>query len=118
MSIELLESIKRQAEGLTPQEKSRLGTYLLEQARGQTAAQPTAVDDAAAKIRRQQHMAWLRANGEEFGGQYVALDGEQLVCTGKTFREASEAARAVGKPDVFVTYLPKPDEVIDAGGWL
>ena len=66
----------------------------------------------------QQHMEWLKANGEAFGGQYVALDGNQLVCTGRTFGEASEAARAAGRPDAFVTYLPKPDEIIETGGWL
>lgn len=118
MSVELLESIKRQAEALTPQEKSYLGTYLLELAEQETAQQATPVDEGDAERKRHQHMAWLKANSEEYGGQYVALDGDQLVSTGRTFGEASEAARAAGKPKAFVTYLPKPDEVIETGGWL
>lgn len=73
---------------------------------------------ASLEIRRQQQMEWLKANAEEYGGQYVALVGEQLVSVGKTFRAASEAARAAGRRDAFVTYLPKPDEVLEMGGWV
>src|ERR1700742_3646436 len=118
MSVELLESIKRQAEALTPAEKSHLGTYRLKRAKDETIPPAMPINKKAAEHERKQHMEWLKANGEAFGGQYVALDGNQLVCTGRTFGEASEAARAAGRPDAFVTYLPKPDEIIETGGWL
>ncbi len=68
--------------------------------------------------RRQEQMTWLKANAESYGGQYVALVGQQLISTGATFRATHEAAKAVGCPDAFVTYLPKPDEVLEMGGWL
>ncbi|MCG3159449.1 MAG: hypothetical protein JMDDDDMK_00438 [Acidobacteria bacterium] len=71
----------------------------------------------ASETRRQEQMAWLRANAEQHGGQYVALVGAQLIGTGKTFRAANEAARSAGCREAFVTYLPKPDEVIEMGGW-
>jgi hypothetical protein len=116
MSVELFETIKRQTEGLTRQEKSRLGTYLLEQA-SSGAPKLTPGEPRVAEHVRRQHMEWLKANGEEFGGQYVALEGDRLVCTGATFREAMQAASARGRPDAFVTYLPKPDELIESGGW-
>lgn len=73
---------------------------------------PTPTDETRAR-----RAAWLKANREQYGGQYVALDGEELVASGRTLREAREAARATGKPDAFVTYLPKPDEVTEMGGW-
>jgi hypothetical protein len=76
-----------------------------------------ALTDAAQEVRRQQQMEWLKANAEEYGGQYVALVSGELISTGKTFRAANEAAIAVGRPNVFVTYLPKPDEVLEVGGW-
>src|SRR5215471_6262730 len=117
MSVELLESIKRQAEGLTREEKSRLGEYLLERAGQDISRQEAPIDEDAAKLKRKQHMEWLKANEEQFGGQYVALDGDRLVCTGRTFREAREKARAAGTPNAFVTYLPKRDEMLEAGGW-
>ncbi|MBS1810702.1 MAG: hypothetical protein JST84_21235 [Acidobacteria bacterium] len=70
------------------------------------------------ETRRQEQMAWMKANAELHGGQYVALVGAQLISTGKTFREANEVARAAGCREAVVTYLPKPDEVIEMGGWL
>lgn len=73
---------------------------------------------ATMEIRRQQQMEWLKANAEEYGGQYVALAGEHLISVGKTFRAANETARAAGRQDAFVTYLPKPDEVLEMGGWV
>ena len=73
---------------------------------------------ASLQIRRQEQMEWLKANAETYGGQYVALVGGQLICTGETFREANEAVRAAGQQNVFITYLPKPDEVLEMGGWL
>lgn len=72
---------------------------------------------ATLEMRRPQQMEWLKAHAEEYGGLYVALGGEQLVGVGKTFRAANEAARAAGRRDAFVTYLPKPDEVLEMGGW-
>lgn len=73
---------------------------------------------AMMEIRRQHQMAWLKANAEEYGGQYVALVGEQLISVGETFRAANEAARAAGRRDAFVTYLPKPEEMLEMGGWV
>ena len=64
------------------------------------------------------NMEWMKANGQEFGGQYIALEDGQLVATGRTLREAREATRAAGKPSAFITYLPKPDETLETGGWL
>lgn len=74
--------------------------------------------EATPELRRQQQMEWLKANAEAYGGQYVALVGAQLVSVGRTFRAANEAARAAGRRDAFVTYLPKPDEVLETGGWV
>lgn len=65
---------------------------------------------------RQEQMTWLKANAESYGGQYVALVGQQLISTGPTFRAAHEAACATGCREAFVTYLPKPDEVLEMGG--
>jgi hypothetical protein len=66
---------------------------------------------------RQRRMEWLKSNRDEHGGQYVALDGDQLLAVGPNFRIAKEKALAAGKPNAFVTYLPKPDEIGEMGGW-
>lgn len=97
-----------------------LVTLLAESAAAENGTVPAATPPATEtqEPRRQEQMAWLKANAEQYGGQYVALVGAQLISTGKTFREANEAARAAGCREAFVTYLPKPDEVIEMGGWL
>ena len=66
---------------------------------------------------RQLRMEWLKSHREEHGGQYVALDGDQLLAVGSNYRIAREKALAAGKPNAFVTYLSKPDEIAEMGGW-
>jgi len=66
---------------------------------------------------RQLRMEWLKSHREEYGGQYVALDGDQLLAVGPNYRIAREKALTAGKPNAFVTYLSKPDEIADMGGW-
>ncbi|MGI9069238.1 MAG: hypothetical protein ACR2HX_22905 [Pyrinomonadaceae bacterium] len=66
---------------------------------------------------RQRRLGWLKSHREEYGGQYVALDGDQLLAVGPNYRIAREKALAAGKPTAFVTYLSKPDEIAEMGGW-
>lgn len=66
---------------------------------------------------RQRRMEWLKSHREEYGGQYVALDGDQLLAVGPNYRIAREKALAAGKSNAFVTYLSKPDEIAEMGGW-
>lgn len=76
-------------------------------------ASHTAVDDEV----RRQRLEWLKSHREEYGGQYVALDGDQLLAVGPNYRVAKEKALAAGKPNAFVTYLSKADEIAEMGGW-
>jgi hypothetical protein len=78
----------------------------------------SAVTDLAREDRRRQQMEWMKANAATHGGQYVALVGAELISTGQTFREANESAHAAGRRNAFITYLPRPDEVLEMGGWL
>jgi hypothetical protein len=66
---------------------------------------------------RQRRMDWLKSHREEYGGQYVALDGDQLLAVGPNYRIAREKALAAGNSNAFVTYLAKPDEIAEMGGW-
>ena len=67
---------------------------------------------------RKRRMEWLKSHREEYGGQYIALDGDQLLAVGPSYRIAREKALAAGKPNAFVTYLSKPDEILGMGGWV
>ena|SRR5258708_513763 len=66
---------------------------------------------------RQRRMEWLKSHREEYGGQYVALDDDQFLAVGPNYRVAREKALAAGKPNAFVTYLSKADEIAEMGGW-
>lgn len=115
MSVELLQTIKQQVATLSLPEKEHLASFLAEQLRHDAQNGHPVV--AEPEELRQRRMAWLKAHQAEYGGQYVALAGDQLIGTGRTLREAVEAARAAGYPQAFATYLSKPDELAEWGGW-
>ncbi len=110
MPIETLNSLKDRADALSPTEKKALAAYLLEKAGLEQNGKNAATDDAV----RQRRQAWIRANRGRYGGLYVALDGDRLIATGRSFAEAFDAA---GTPDVFVDFVPPVDYVGDTGGW-
>jgi hypothetical protein len=82
MSNEQISHLKEQLAALTPQQKLELAQFLTEQA-WLDAATPAPEDGAAehsvTTSKRAQHMAWLKANREQYAGQYVALDGVRLA---------------------------------------
>ena len=115
MSVEVLDSIKKQVTILTPQERSILVKYILEQTaedQNQNGKSQTATDEI-----RQRRMAWLRANQAKYGGQFVVLDGDKLLGTSKSFVEGRKIAVEAGVPNAFVNYLSKPDEEGYFGGF-
>ena len=72
-------------------------------------------DDAAEQRRRRQ--AWLSQHRTQYGGLYVAMDGDRLLGTGKSYPEAYAVARRAGVADAFVDFLPPPDYVGYASDW-
>lgn len=114
-----LEQIIDEARSLSPAEKRKLRQALdleLEQMNVQDRAQPTHTENGDDET-RERRLEWLKSHREEYGGQYVALDGDRLVAVGPNYRVAREKARAAGKTNAFVTYLSKPDEMAEMGGW-
>lgn len=115
-----IEEILRQARKLTPEERRELAEALLEESESSVAGADER-DDRRGRVMggeiRQQRLEWLKTHRNEYGGQHIALDGIELVAAGWSYREAKEKALSAGKSDVFITYLPKPDEVAEWGGW-
>ncbi|HEX7313087.1 MAG TPA: hypothetical protein VF297_04165 [Pyrinomonadaceae bacterium] len=115
-----LDEVLREARKLAPDERRELAERLLEESPrsatdgGKTHGQK---DDGLSADVRRQRLEWLKSHRAEYGGQHVALDGAALVAVGQSYREAKEKALSAGKPGAFVTYLPKPDEVAEWGGW-
>jgi hypothetical protein len=114
-----LEQIIDEALSLSLAEKRKLREALdleLEQAKSQDRNQ-TRHNHNGDNETRERRLDWLKSHREEYGGQYVALDRDQLLAVGTSYRIAREKAVAAGKPNAFVTYLSKPDEIAEMGGW-
>jgi hypothetical protein len=114
-----LEEVLREARKLAPDERRELAERLLEESPQTTGTgeRHGQTDASLAGDVRRQRLEWLKSHRAEYGGQHVALDGAALVAVGQSYREAREKALSAGKPGAFVTYLPKPDEVAEWGGW-
>jgi hypothetical protein len=95
MSVEIVDSIKKQSALLTKQEKEILANFFLEEYEK---------EDSSVETTRRKRAAWLEANREKYGGQYVALEGD------------AEAKRA-GVENAFIDFVPPTDYVGFAGGW-
>ena len=65
--------------------------------------------------KRRLQIEWLKANWNEYAGQYVALDGNELVGHGATIREATEQARANNVKNAFVVRVFAEDSIVSAG---
>ncbi len=113
MSVEVLDSIKKQTTVLTKQEKFVLANYLLEQAEERAEAKNGKnLDDDDAKRRQ---LEWMKNNREKYAGQYVALDGDRLVGHGATIREANEQAKQNGVESAFLVRVFSEETIISAG---
>ena len=115
-----LEQIIDEARSLSPAEKRKLRHVLdleLEQVKAEERAQPTHSENGDDETRGRR-LVWLKSHREEYGGQYVALDHDQLIAVGPSYPIARDKALAAGKPNAFVTYLPKLDEMGEMGGWV
>ena len=115
MSSYQLDELKQQVTDLTAAEMRQLASYLLGKAEeiDQTPLSQSSLQPAQ---KRELVMQWLTAHRSEYGGKYVALDGDRLLAVGTTYREAVEAARQSGVVNPFIDYVSPPDSV-GFGGW-
>lgn len=74
-------------------------------------------DTNSAEVERRKRHLWIEANREQYGGLYVALDGDRLLGTGKNYPEAFEAAKRANVNDAFVDFIPPTGYVGEVGGW-
>lgn len=109
MSVEILDSIKKQSSDLSPQEKSALVEFLLSVEKEENLSEKTTEE-----IKRRQ-LEWLKNNREKYAGQYVALDSENLVGYGATLREATEQATRKNVKNPFVFRVFSEETIVSAG---
>lgn len=117
MSIEIVQNVIQQIATLSPTERQTIKAFLDEQEKkdtevGNQKSEPPVTCDP---MRRQEYQ-WIREHRDEYSGQYVVVEGDQLVAHGKDGRQVLAAARQAGIRIPFIVRLEAPDEP-PFGGW-
>ena len=63
-------------------------------------------------------LRWLHQNREKYSGQWVALNGDRLIASGRTAKEVYSKAKAEGVEIPFVELVTEQESVPFTGGWL
>lgn len=118
MAIELLRDLMERSSELTPEERQSLARFLAEQGPSGNGGGDRNAPLAARSDphKGQLSIEWLKAHAEEYAGQHVALEGDKLVGSGSTLRDAQLAARNNGYPQALLVHVPPP-EGGSWGGW-
>ena len=118
MATELLRDLMERSSELTLEEKEHLVRFLSEQVKSSNGDDEGAPPQSPRTDPRKGEMAvaWLKAHAAEYAGQHVALDGDQLVGSGRTIRDAQTAAKRNGYPQALLVHVP-PREGYTWGGW-
>ncbi len=118
MSVEVLETIKEQANRLSPQEKRILANYLVESVE-KTGESDLGLSAESKEEKRRLRDKWMKSetNREKYGGLYVALDGDKLIAAGKNYPEAARRARDAGAVNAVVDIIHPLGYVGEMGGW-
>ena len=94
MAKQLLDDLMKRSCDLSPEEKQQLAGFLSGQVKYSngnedvTFPQSPRTDPSKGQL----SVVWLKAHADEYAGQHVALDGDQLVGSGRTIGEARTAA--------------------------
>ena len=64
---------------------------------------------------RHEEMEWLSSHGMEYAGQWVALQGNELISSGIGAREVRDEARAKGVIQPLVVRVPEEQDRLSAG---
>ena len=118
MATELLHHLMERSNELTPDEKQRLARFLSEQMADSNGDEESTSPKLPKNDPRkgQLAIAWLKAHAQEYAGQHVALDGDHLVGSGLTIRDAQTAAKNNGYSQALLVHVP-PREGGTWGGW-
>ncbi|HMS38814.1 MAG TPA: DUF5678 domain-containing protein [Pyrinomonadaceae bacterium] len=54
------------------------------------------------EIKRQKSITWIKTHREEYGGKYVALDGDKLIAVAEKYGDALKLARQKGYKNTFI----------------
>jgi hypothetical protein len=113
MSTQLLTEVMEKVVLLNDEERNRLLNFLTEQ---KVEPQPNSDALDGIDIHRIREREWLKEHRSEYAGQYVALDGNNLVSHGTDGRKVYADARQAGVEIPYIVRIEAEDEP-PFGGW-
>lgn len=89
-------------------------TLLDENAPKKSAARPTKNADAGKDVKGQQ-LEWLKANRDEYAGQYVALEADVLIAHADTIQEVRQQLQGKDVSNIFIVKVYAEETILSAG---
>jgi hypothetical protein len=120
MSVKQLEQIKQQITTLSAEEKADLQRFLATlPAQSSPSSEPASATTSEDRIEKRRRLqTWLTEHRAQYGGLYVALDGDRLLGTGKNYPEAYAAAQRAGVADAYIDFVPPLGYIGELSGWV
>lgn len=108
-----LQTIMQEASALSVNEKRTLAQFLLEQAAQDawiTQAQHVSSNGLPVQtdLERKREFQWLKENWREYLGQWVCLEGDQLISSSSNGHQVHAAAKAAGIEIPFIVRVEDP----------
>jgi hypothetical protein len=63
-------------------------------------------------------MRWLNEHSADYAGQWVVLDGDRLIASGREAKPLLEEARRLGIETPFLTLVQSDPDAPSWGGWV
>ncbi len=117
MSVTTVQTIKQQIALLSPQEQGEIQQFLATHTQRDSLSVAPPAETPDKETKRRLRAAWLAAHREEYGGMYVALDGDRLLGAGRNYPEAFDAAKQAGLKDPYVGFVYSANYEGSMGGW-
>jgi len=114
--IPTLENAIEIVKALPPPEREKFFDWVEEEKQNEQSEKETKGLELAQKNEKfQQALQWIEEHKEEYDGQFVLLEGGQLIAHGNNPKELYAAARAKGISVPFVKRVKAKD--LPFGGW-
>jgi hypothetical protein len=116
MSQPTLEEVLAGIDALSPQDRRQVRSALKEDSSKLATTAPVHRATQAVPVKDMiREAAWLEQHGEEYAGQWVALDGERLVASSTNAKDVFAAAKAAGVADALIVRVGSREALSFAG---
>lgn len=110
------EEIIKTAKTLPKTEREKIFDWVEEEKKREASEQKEKAEKLkAANEKFKKALKWVDENREEYDGQFVVLEGDELIAHGKNAKELYKIARSKGIESPFIKRVKA--EILPFGGW-